>query len=75
MGTIKIYDYKKRSKFKYFSRAQVWLLFEMDAFRDLILALANIAILRIDSSSQYQLSSHTGARSDRQGMLMFKANF
>ena len=75
MGTIKIYDYKKRSKFQYLSRAQVWLLYEMDSFRDLILALANIAILRRDSSSQYQQSSHTGARSDRQGMLMFKANF
>ena len=32
------------------------------------LALANIAILRAENSSQYQLSSQTGARSARHSL-------
>ena len=37
--------------------------FKMDSTRNLILALANKAILRADNFIQYQLSSKNGARS------------
>ena len=44
------------------------MLFIKDSSGNLILALANIAVLREDNSSQYQLSCQTGARSARHSL-------